>query len=154
MEGTSVALVLDANVIVEDWLLNSPAATHIRNQSAYGPLALLVPDLVIREVARVYARRLKAAQRELHRALNQRRQLEAGAPDPLLSRMNTSVHVAAAATEYESKLRRVLDRAGARVLSLPNAGHERLVETSCVEGSHLIKTDVRATETRSSGTRF
>ena len=123
-----VALVLDTNVLVRDWLLESPAATHIRNQSAYGPLGLLVPELVIREAVRVYRRQLKAAQRDLHRALRQRRQLQAGAPDAVLERVNTTVDVAAAAAEYDSRLRQVLGRARARVLPLPGIDHERLVE--------------------------
>jgi predicted nucleic acid-binding protein len=122
------ALVLDANVLVKDWLLESPAATHIRSQSAYGPLGLLVPELAIREVVRVYRRQLKTAQRELHSAPKKRRQLQAGAPDPVLERVSTSVDVDAAAAEYDSRLRQVLDRARARVLPLRSVSHERLVE--------------------------
>jgi predicted nucleic acid-binding protein len=124
------ALVLDANVLVKDWLLESPAATHIRNQFAYGPLGLLVPELAIREVVRVYRRQLKTAQRELHSAPKKRRQLQAGAPDPVLERVSTSVDVDAAAAEYDSRLRQVLDRARARVLPLRSVSHERLVEES------------------------
>jgi predicted nucleic acid-binding protein len=123
-----MALVLDANVLVEDWLLESPAATHIRNQSTYGPLAVLVPELVIREAVGVYRRHLKASQRELHRALKRRRQLQAGAPDPALEAVDTSVDVDVAAANYSSRLRQVLERAGVRVLPLPQVDHDRLIE--------------------------
>jgi predicted nucleic acid-binding protein len=121
-------LVLDTNVIVEDWLLGSPAATHIRNLSAYGPVTLLVPDLVIREAVGVYRRRLKSAQRDLNRAVAQRRKLEVGARDPLLEQLDTSVDLDSAAIAYDLRLREVLDRAHATILPLPNVGHDRLVE--------------------------
>src|SRR5262249_37389788 len=92
----SLALVLDTNVLVSDWLLESPAGTHIRSQSLYGPITLIVPELVVREVVRVYRRKLKGAQRELRNAIVLRRKLQAGAPDPALDQVVTDVNVDAA----------------------------------------------------------
>lgn len=126
-EAPSLIVVLDTNAIVGDWLLGSPAARHVRNQSAYGSLALVVPDLVVREAARVYRREFKAAQRELRTALLRRQRLDAGAPDQLLAQIDTSLDADAAAGRYESELRRVLERANARVLPLPTISHSRLI---------------------------
>jgi predicted nucleic acid-binding protein len=123
----SLALVLDTNVLVSDWLLESPAGTHIRNQSLYGPITLIVPELVVREVVRVYRRKLKGAQRELRNAIVLRRKLQAGAPDPALDQVVTDVNVDAAAGEYESRLRQKLEQAKARLVPLPDVSHDRLV---------------------------
>jgi PIN domain len=129
-DARSLILILDTNAIVGDWLLASPAARHVRNQSTYGSLALVVPDLVVREAARVYRREFKAAQRELHTALLRRQRLDAGAPDQLLAQIDTSLDADAAAARHEAELRRVLERANARVLPLPDVSHARLINDS------------------------
>ena len=107
-DAPSLVLALDTNAFVGDWLLTSPAARHVRNQSVYGSLELVVPDLVVREAARVYRRDFKAAQRELRRAIVRRRHLDAGAPDQLLAQIDPSRDADVAAARYESELRQLL----------------------------------------------
>jgi len=130
MNPGCVVIALDTTVFVEDWLLGSPAGSLIRDQGASGTIALLVPELVIREAVGVYGRTFKRTQRDLRDVLRRRRRLDAGAPDAALGKVELSVDPVAASQNYEVALRATLASAGTQVLPLPTVGHEELVQRS------------------------
>jgi predicted nucleic acid-binding protein len=120
--------ILDANVLVHDWLLESAAGRTVLAEGASGRVQLCVPEVVLREVPRVYARKLQRADRQLNEAIRDRAHLQAGAPDDALERVTTGVDVASAADAYVRALRARLDEAKVLILPVPSVPHDDIVD--------------------------
>jgi hypothetical protein len=118
-------LVVDSNVLFDDWLLNGERWQRIVDLVRCGLLHLRVPEIVIQESVRLRTQQATKLANELVR-LDPRKihtLLDVDLPDATEIKRNT----AGASERYEADFRARLDGIGAHVLPIPTIDHQTIV---------------------------
>lgn len=125
----SRTVLLDTSILVADWLLRGPAATFILRESSQHRLRLVVPELVIKEAAHVYERRLTVTTKKLHTAAREHRRVSLDAQrNRRIEDLIAELAALRAPGAYEQALRDVLDSAQAEIAPVPDTTHEQILD--------------------------
>ncbi|MER8011085.1 PIN domain-containing protein [Streptomyces sp. NPDC094149] len=125
-------LAVDTNAFYSDLELQNQAWKSILLRGSRGQIQLWIPEVVVREVVRLHARKLEEAIRKMRTGLSEVRNLrldEGIIPD----RKKLEQEVRAKAADYEVRLRSTLVGAGVKILPLPSVPHEVLLERAMNE---------------------
>lgn len=125
-------LAVDTNAFYSDLELQNQTWKSALLRGRRGQLRLWIPEVVVREVIRLHARKLEEAIRKMRTGLSDVRSLrldEGIIPD----REKLEQVVRAKAADYETRLRSALATAKAEILPLPRVSHEVLLERAMSE---------------------
>ncbi|MEE4492518.1 PIN domain-containing protein [Streptomyces sp. BE230] len=125
-------LAVDTNAFYGDLELQNQAWNTTLLRCSRGQLRLWIPEVVVREVVRLHARRLEEAIRNMRTGLSGVRGLrlaEGIVPDHNELERN----VRSKAEGYETRLRSALSNAGATILPFPSVPHEVLLRRAMSE---------------------
>jgi predicted nucleic acid-binding protein len=116
-----VRVIIDSNQIIQkDWFLSGAAFRELLRSSERSHIELIIPEIVFDEVVNKYREVLLSTQRDLKKVIRESNNLGI----PLEFDSLNDAHIDQLSTDYESRLRRILDLYRVKIAPYPDVSHE------------------------------